>query len=86
MTDNTADWSWVPQREWEWQEGTMLCGVHTHEGQLVWWSRPFGPTGYMFENAAVQAFPDFLASGPRVSAPTQVVDKLSALLQRLRTG
>lgn len=82
MTANSADWSWVPQRSWEWQEGSMLCGVHTNEGQLVWWSRPSGPSGYMFENGIGQAFADFLESGARVSAPAQVIDELSKLLQR----
>lgn len=80
MAHTGADWSWVPRREWEWQDGTTLCGVHTYEGQLVWWSRPAGPTGHWFEYGVAQAFADFLASGPRVSAPPQVLDELQALL------
>jgi hypothetical protein len=77
-----TDWSSVPGRDWEWDEGSHRCGVHTHEGQLVWWSRPFGPTGYMFEGACVQTFDDFLTSGPPVSAPTEVVAELQTLLVR----
>ena len=86
MTDNKADWSWVPQREWEWREGSLVRGVHTNEGKLVWWSRPFGPTGYMFENGVEQAFQDFLVSGPLVSAPPLVLDELEALLRRRTSG
>ncbi|GAB4578009.1 MAG: hypothetical protein Fur0022_07410 [Anaerolineales bacterium] len=80
MTDKAVDWSWVPKREWEWQEGTWICGVHTYEGQLVWWGRPSGPTGYMSEGASVQSFQDFLASGPPVSVPPEVVEELQTIL------
>jgi hypothetical protein len=86
LTGDLVDWSWVPRREWEWPEGTRQCGVHAYEGQLVWWSRPFSPTGYMFEDGGVQAFPDFLASGPPVSAPPQVVEELRTLLRRSNAG
>ena len=86
MTDAKEDWSWVPKRDWEWTEGSYICGVHTHEGQLVWWSRPFGPTGYMSEGASVQSFQDFLASGPPVSAPSEVVEELRTSLLRADAG
>lgn len=76
------DWSWVPGREWTWNEGSLECGVHTWEGKLVWWSRPTGPTGYMFENGMEQSFDDFLASGQPFSAPEEVIDELNALLTR----
>jgi hypothetical protein len=52
----------------------------TPNNLFVWWGRPLGPTGHMFEMASVQAFQDFLASGPPVSAPPQVVEELRALL------
>lgn len=76
------DWSWVTSHEWNWNEGSLECGVHTYEGKLVWWSRPFGPTGYMFENGMEQSFDVFLASGEPVSAPAEVIDELNALLTR----
>lgn len=78
------DWSWVPKRAWEWQEGAMLCGVHTHEGCLVWWSRPAAPGGYRFENGMEPSFADFLASGPPASP--DVVDDIHALLRQHSAG
>lgn len=80
MIEEKEDWSWVPEREWEWQEGSYTCGVHTYEGQLVWWSRPSSPGGYRFENAGVQSFRDFLSSGPPVSAPLEVIKELRSIL------
>ncbi len=86
ITGETENWSWVPEREWEWQEGTDTCGVHTYEGQLVWWSRPSGPGGYRFENAGTQSFRDFLSSGPLVSAPLEVVNELQSILAAREKG
>lgn len=81
MNTEDADWAWVPGRDWEWMVGATLHGVHTYEGQLVWWERPAGPSGYMHE-AAVQSFADFLKSGPRLAAPEHVIGALLALLRR----
>jgi hypothetical protein len=73
-------WSRVPGRDWEWHEGSSTHGVHTHEGKLVWWSRPDGYQGYMFEGAHEQSFDDFLASGPPAGTPSHVADEVRALL------
>jgi hypothetical protein len=82
MTDKKADWSWVSPREWMWNEGNLECGVHTYEGKLVWWSRPLGPTGYMFENGKDQSFEDFIAFSSPFPVPSQVLDELRTLLRR----
>jgi|JI10StandDraft_1071094.scaffolds.fasta_scaffold1634906_2 hypothetical protein len=74
------DWLSVPSRSWEWNEGMSVCGVHTAEHQLVWWSRPAGPGGYFGEVAIDQSFDDFLASGPPVYAPQAVSDEIRLLL------
>jgi hypothetical protein len=82
MAENKTDWSWVPKREWEWPDGKGTAGVHTYEGQLVWWGRPAGPTGYMFENASVQSFQEFLLSGaPVMGVPVAVLEELETLLR-----
>jgi len=81
MTPASADWAWVPKRDWEWRVGDTQHGVHTYEGQLVWWERPDGPGGYWAEVAVAQSFADFLAAGPRLPAPEEVVEALRALLR-----
>ncbi len=80
IASNRMDPSRIAKRGWEWQDDGSIHGVHTYEGQLVWWERPSGPTGYMLEVAMAQAFEDFLASGPPVSAPPAVVEALQAVL------
>jgi len=81
MTDKKSTRPQVPPRWWEWQTDTGICGVHTHEGQLVWWSCPSGPTGHLAEAAREQSFDDFLTSGPAVPAPSHVVEEVRALLE-----
>lgn len=81
MAEESLDWSLVPAREWEWTVGATTHGVHTYEGQLVWWERPAGRGGYASEMASEQSFADFLASGPPISSvPAQIIDELRALL------
>ena len=82
MNLDSADWAWVPKHAWEWMVGATPHGVHTYEGQLVWWERPAGPGGYFGEVAAAQSFADFIRSGPRLPAPEYVVEAVVALLQR----
>lgn len=77
------DWSWVPAREWEWHEERYgTSGVHTGEGQLVWWTRPGGPSGHLFETASVQSFDEFLAADAPCTAPAHVVEEVRAFLLR----
>jgi hypothetical protein len=81
MVKASPDWSRVPPREWEWMVNATTHGVHTYEGQLVWWERPAGPGGYALEMASEQTFDDFLASGPPISSVhKEIVDELRALL------
>jgi hypothetical protein len=81
MHENHADWTWVPALEWEWRVGDATQGVHTREGQLVWWERPSGPHGYAFEAARTQPFQDFVRCGAPVTAPPHVIEAIQRLLQ-----
>lgn len=81
MATKPKNWSGVPGKSWEWAEGTSRSGVHTSEGQLVWWTRPDGPGGYFAEVASEQSFDAFLEQGPPVFAPDAVVHELEELLR-----
>ncbi len=82
MPKRSNDWAWVPSRSWEWSEGTSTSGVHTSEGQLVWWIRPAGDGGRFAEAAREQSFADFLRNGAPVFVPDEVLNELSQLLRR----
>lgn len=82
MPKRSNDWTWVPSRSWEWSEGMSTCGVHTAEGQLVWWSRPAGAGGYFGEVAREQSFADFLQNGAPVFVPDEVSKELRQILRR----
>lgn len=69
----------VPGREWKWNETeTCFDGVHTFEGQLVWfthYSNPHAGCGN------TQSFSSFLDDGPNVSnAPMEIVNELRCFL------
>ncbi|MDX1439057.1 MAG: hypothetical protein R3284_04050 [Rubricoccaceae bacterium] len=64
----------------EWPDGDGTSGVHTHEGNLLWWYRPGGPGGRFGEAARTQTLDDFRENGPAVSAPPRIVKQLVALL------
>lgn len=63
----------------EWPEGGGTSGVHTHESNLLWWSRPGGPNGRFGEAARSQSFEDFRENGPAVYAPPEIIERLRAV-------
>src|SRR6187549_3053384 len=73
----------VPGRSWEWSDGAGRSGVHTFEGQLVWWHNPGGPSGHLSEVATTQAFLDFIHRGPPVVVPAPVLRELAELFHAL---
>ena len=70
----------VPSRSWEWDEGMSRSGVHTSEGKLVWWNRPFGDGGRFCEVATEQSFEAFVESGAPVFVPDLIERELRALI------
>ncbi len=73
----------LPRQAWTWSRPGGTCGVHTHEGHLVWWDRPAGAGGRFGEAATTQSFSDYRARGPKVSgAPDDVLAELDGLLGR----
>ncbi len=75
------DWTWVEKRSWQWPDGEGVSGVHTFEGQLVWWNRPGGDGGRFGEGASTQTFDEFIADGPPVFVPANVLSELRAILK-----
>lgn len=66
----------------EWDDGGGESGVHTHEGNLLWWYQPGGPNGRFGSAAREQTFDDYRENGPAVSAPDEIIRQLDAELGR----
>ncbi len=66
-------------RSWEWPGDGSGEGVHTYEGQLVWFSGRANP--HAGGGAVGQSFEAFLRDGPAVQAPDEVVHELRQLLE-----
>lgn len=73
------------QQEWTWdvtQWGHE--GVHTYEGQLLWYSHSHNP--HAGGGAAGQQYADFLANGPPVAVPEPILREICQVVRQLVKG
>lgn len=72
------------KKEWTWAVTQWgYEGVHTYEGQLLWYSHSHNP--HAGGGASGQSFADFLAAGPPVAVPEPILVKICQVV-RLMVG
>src|SRR5262245_11545953 len=63
----------MPTRSWEYSDDDDVCGVDLRDGQIVYFSMPKGPQGRFGEVGSSQSVENFLAYGPSVAIPRNIV-------------
>ncbi len=69
----------------QWPDAEGTAGVSADDTYVTWWGNPGGDGGRFGEVAVSQTIEDFWERGPKFgAAPTPVVDRLFAALQKHR--
>lgn len=70
----TQEWTW-DVTQWGYE------GVHTYEGQLLWYSHSHNP--HAGGGATAQPYADFLADGPPVAVPEPILREICQVVRQL---